>query len=148
MSDCNCIDCSMPGFPVLHYLLEFESVMLSNHLILCHPFSSCSQSFPTSGSFPVRWLLASGSQSTGALASASVLPVNFQGWFPLGMIGFNILAVQGTLKRLLQLHSLNASVLQCSAFFMVQLTYLYLTTGKTIALTYMNLCWPSDVCAF
>ena len=84
---CNCIDWSTPGFPVLHYLLEFESVMLSNHLILCHPFSSCSQSFPASGSFPMRWLLASGGQSTGASASASVLPVNFQGWFPLGMIG-------------------------------------------------------------
>ena len=74
---CHCIDCSTPGFPVLHYLLEFESVMLSNHLVLCHPFSSCSRSFPASGSFPVRWLLASGAQSTGASALASVLPMNF-----------------------------------------------------------------------
>ena len=67
--------------------MSIESVMPSNHLILCRPFSSCPQSFPTSGSFPVSCLLASGGQSIAALASVSVLPLNIQGWFPLGLIG-------------------------------------------------------------
>ena len=53
------------------------------------PFSSCPQSFQASGSFPVSWLFASDGQSTGASASASVLPMNIQGWFPLGLTGFN-----------------------------------------------------------
>ena len=71
-------------------LLKFifiESVMLSNHLILRHPFSSCPQSFTASGSFPVCWPFTSGGQSTGASALASVLPMNIQGQFPLGLIG-------------------------------------------------------------
>ena len=67
------------------------------------PFSSCPQSFPVAGSFPVSQLLASGDQSTGASASASVLPMNIQGWFPLGLTG--LLTVQGTLKSLLQHHN-------------------------------------------
>ena len=65
--------------------LSIESVMTSNHLILCAPFSSCPQSFPASGSFPVSWFFASGGQNIGASASASVLPMNIQGWFPLGL---------------------------------------------------------------
>ena len=92
-------------------------------------FSSCAQSFPASGSFPVSWLFASGDHSIGASASASVLPVNIQGWFPLG------LTIQGTFKNLLQHHSLKASILRLSAFFMVQLSHPYMTTGKSIALT-------------
>ena len=72
-------------------LLKFifsESVMLPNHLILCHPFSFCPRSFPASGSFPVCWLFTSGGQSTRASASASVLPMNIQGQFPLGLTGW------------------------------------------------------------
>ena len=61
--------------------------MLSNHLILYRPFSSCPHSFPASGSFPMSRLFASGGQSTGASASASVLPMNIQCWFPLGLTG-------------------------------------------------------------
>ena len=64
-------------------LTSIESVVPSNHLILCHAFSSCPPSFPASGSFPMSWLFAWGSQSTGA--SASVLPKNIQDWFPLGL---------------------------------------------------------------
>ena len=64
-------------------LMSIESVMPSNHLILCHPFSSCLQSFPASGSFPMSQLFISGDQSIGASASASVLPVYIHGWFPL-----------------------------------------------------------------
>ena len=106
--------------------------MPSNNLILCCPFSSCPQSFPASGSFLVSQPFATGGQSIGA--STSVLPVNIQGWFPLGLTGL-ISAVQGTLKSLLQHHYSKASILQRSAFIMVQLLNLYLATGKSMALT-------------
>ena len=70
-------------------LMFTKLVMPSNHLILCHLFSSCLQSFPESGTFPVSWLFASCGHSIGASvsASASVLPVNIQGWFPLEWTG-------------------------------------------------------------
>ena len=71
----------------------------------------------------------------GASASASVLPMNIQDWFPLGLTGLIILAVQGTLKCLLQHHSSKASILQCSAFFMIQLSDLNIINGKIIAFT-------------
>ena len=98
------------------------------------PFSSCLQSCPTSGSFPVSHFFISGGQRIGVSASASVLPVNIQDWFHW-MDWLNLLAVQGTLKSLLQHHSSKASILQRSVFFIVQLSHLYMTTGKTIALT-------------
>ena len=84
----------------------------------------------------MSWLFASGGQCIGALASASVLPMNIQDWFPLWFIDcFDLLAVQGTLKSLLQHHSSKASVLQSSAFFTVQFSHPYMSTGKTTALT-------------
>ena len=98
------------------------------------PFSICLQSLTASGPFPMSWLFASGSQRTGASASASVLPMNVQGWFPLGLTGL-IFLLSKWLKSLLQHHSLKASFLWHSAFFMVQLSHLYVTTGKIIALT-------------
>ena len=67
--------------------MSVESVMLSNCLILCCPVSFSLQSFPSSGSFPVNQLFTSGYQSIGASASASVLPMNKQSWFPLGLTG-------------------------------------------------------------
>ena len=82
---------------------------------------------------------ASGGQSIGVLASASVLPMNIQDWLPLLIktwtARFDLFAVQGPLKSLLQHHSSKASTLWCSAFFMVQLSHPHMTTGKTIALT-------------
>ena len=78
------------------------------------PFSSCSQSFPTSEFFPVSQFFASGGQSTRISASASVLPINSQDWFPLGLT--DLLAVQGTLKNLLQYHSSKASVFFMQSF--------------------------------
>ena len=99
------------------------------------PFSSCLQSFPASGSFLRSQFFTSGGQSMGASASASVLPMNIQDWFPLESAGLNLLAVQRTLKSLLQHHSSKASILQHSAFFMVQLSHPYMPTGKTIVLT-------------
>ena len=85
------MDCSAPGLPVHHQLLELaepmsiESVMPSSHLI---PFSSCFQSFPASGSFLRSQFLASGGQSIGVSSSASVLQMNIQDWFPLGWTGW------------------------------------------------------------
>ena len=99
-------------------------------------FSFCLQSFPASGSFQMSQLFASGGQSIGVSASASVLPMSIQGWFPLELINwFDLHAVQGTLKSFFQHHSSKASILWCSAFLMVQLSHQYMTTGKTIALT-------------
>ena len=98
------------------------------------PFSSCLQSFPASGFFSVSQFFSSGGQSIGVSTSTSVLPMNTQDWSPLGWTGW-ISAVQGTLKSLLQYHSSKTSILRCSAFFIVQLSHPYMTTGKTIALT-------------
>ena len=86
---CNPIDCSMPGLSVLHCLwsllklLSIESMMPSNHLILCHPLLLLPSIFPSINSFPVSQLFASGGQIIGSSALASVLPMNIQGWFPL-----------------------------------------------------------------
>ena len=129
---------------------------------LCHPtispfvipFSSCLQSFPASRSFPMSQFFTSGGQSIVASASASVLLMNIQDWFPLwltglislnsnehpGLISFrmdwlDLLAVWRTLKSLLQHHTSKASILQHSAFFTVQLSHPYMTTEKIIALT-------------
>ena len=102
-------------------------------IILCRPLLLCLQSFPASGPFPVSRHFTSGGQSIRASAAASVLPMNIQDWFKINW--FDLLAVQETLKSFLQHHSSKASILQCSAFFTVQLSHPYMTTGKTIALT-------------
>ena len=86
------------------------------------PFSSCLQSFPASGSFPMSQLLISGGQSIGVSASASVLSVNIQGWFPVGLTGWISLLSKG-LNGLLQHHSSKASILLCLAFFMVKVSH-------------------------
>ena len=80
-------------------------------------------------------LFTSGGQSTGASASASILSMNIQGLFPLGLTGLMSLLSKGLSKSLLQHHSSKASILQCSTFFMAQLSHPYMTTGKIIALT-------------
>ena len=97
-------------------------------------FSFCLQSFPASESFPKSQFFALSGQRTGASASASVLPMNIQDWVPL-INWFVLFAVQRTVKSLLQHHSSKALIPQCSAFFIVQLSHPYMTTGKTIALT-------------
>ena len=99
---CNPMDCSPPGFPVLIHP-EFAQTnvywvyMPSNHLIYCPLLLLLPWvfSFPASGSFPMNWLFASGGQSFGASASAEVLPMNIQGWFPLGLIGLISLQSKG-----------------------------------------------------
>ena len=108
----------------------------------CHPAISsslipfsCPQSLPESGSFPMSQLFARGGQSIGVSASISVFPMNTQDWSPLGWTGWISLQSKG-LSSLLQHHSSKASILWRSAFFIVQLSHPYMTTGKTIALTW------------
>ena len=120
-------------------LKSIESVMPSNHLI---PFSFCLQSFQSWGSFPKSWFFLSGGQSIRD--SASVLPMNIQGWFPLGLTGLISMQSKG-LSRAFSSTSWKASILWHSAFFTVQFSHPYMTTGKTIALT---ICQQSDTSNF
>ena len=115
-------------------LMSIKLVMPSNHLILCLPFLLLPSSLPASGSFLMSRLFASGGQSIGVSASKSVLPRTPRTDFER-MHWLDLLAVQATLKSLLQHHSSKASILWHSAFFMVQLSHPYMTTGKTLALT-------------
>ena len=132
-------DCSTPGFPLLLHFPELAQAHVSwvdEAIQPPHPLSSPSPpAFNLSqhqGLF--QWVSSSNqvAQSIGVSASASVLPLNIQGWFPLG---FPFFAVKGILKCILQQHNSKASVLWCSVFFMVRLSYPYMTTGRTIALT-------------
>ena len=127
-------------------LMSIELVMPSNHISeeeissSVIPFSSHLQSFPASGSSPMSQFSTSSGKRIGASVSALVLPMNIQGWFPLGTTGLTHLQCLWSPRdsqesSFLQHHSSNASTLWCPAFFMVQLSHLYMTTWKTIALT-------------
>ena len=135
------MDYSMPCFPVLNYLLEFAQThvqWVDDAIQPSHPLLPCSPPplnlSQHQGFFPVSWLFTSGGQNIGASALASVMSMNIQGWFPLGLTGLISLLSEG-LKSLLHHHNSKASILWHSAFFMVQLSCPYMTTGKTIALT-------------
>ena len=116
-------------------LMSIKLVMPSNHLILCHPLLLLPSVFPSIRYFQMSQFFASGGQSIRVSASASVPSVNIQDRFHLGWTGWISLAVQGTLKSLLQHHSSKASILWHLTFFILQLSHPYMTTGKTIALT-------------
>ena len=136
---CGPMDCSTPGFPVLHHLwsmlklMSIESVMPSNHLILCCPLFLLPLIFPS-----IR-VLSNESALHIRLPkywSFSISPSNeYSGLISFRIDWFDLLAVQGTLKSLLQHHSLKASILRHSIFFTVQLSHPYMATGKTTALT-------------
>ena len=111
--------------------MSIELVMPSNHLILCSPLLLLPSIFPSIKVFSMSQLFASGGQGIGDSASTSVLPPGLI----FRMDWLILLVVQGTLKSLLQHHSSKASILQCSALFIVQFSHPYMTTGKTIALT-------------
>ena len=120
----SCCICCTPGFPVFHYLPEFAQThvhWLGDAIQPSHPLSSPSPlAFNLSqhqGLFPVIWLFALCSQSIGTSASATVLPINIQGWFPWGLTGCISWLSKG-LKSLLQHHSSKAAILQCSAFLL------------------------------
>ena len=130
----------------------------SNSCILSHwchptisssavPFFSGLQSFPASGSFPMSHFFLSCGQSIGASASAYILPMSYSGLISFRIDWFYLLAVQGTLQSLLQHRSSKASILQRSAFFMIQLSRPYITTGKTQYTQYMAKC-SSKVCIY
>ena len=109
-------------------------LMPSNHLILCHPFLFLPSMFPSIRVFSKKSLLQIRWPKYQRF-NFSISPSNeYSALISSGMDWLDLLAVQGTLKSLLQHHSSKASILQCSAFFMVQLSHLYMTTGKTIAL--------------
>ena len=137
---CDPMDCSTPGLPVHHQvpelkLMSVEPVMPSNHLILCHPVLLLPSIFPSIRVFSNESVLRIRWPKYWSFCF-SISPSNeYSGLISFRMDWLNLLAVQGTLKSLLQHHSSKASILQCSAFFIVQLSHPYMTTGKTIALT-------------
>ena len=127
-------------------LMSIELVMPSNHLILCHPLLLLPSIFPSIRVFSnesalrIRW---------PKYWSFSISPSNeYSGLISFRIDWFGFLAVLGTLKSLLQHHSFKASILWCSAFFMVQLSHLYMTTGKNHSSYYRDLCQQSDASAF
>ena len=116
-------------------LMSIESVMPSNHLILCHPLLLPPSTFPSIMVFSNESVLCIRWPKYWSF-SFSIIPSNeYSGLISFRMDWFDLLSVQGTLKSLLQHHSSKTSILQCSAFFIVQLSHPYMTTGKTIALT-------------
>ena len=125
------------SFTISWSLLKFmliEPMMLSNHLILYIPLLFCLQSFPASQSFPMSQLCHMGWPKYWSFSFSNSPFSKYSGLISFRIDWFDLLAVQGTLKSLLQHHSSKASILWCSVFFMVQLSHPYMTTGKTIAL--------------
>jgi len=126
---CDPMDCNTPGFPVLQYLLEFAQThfrwVASNHLILCHPL----RVFSSESALCIRW------PKYWSFSFSSSPSNEYSGWFPLGLTGLISLQSKGLSRvfpsTIVQKHQL----IQQSAFFMVQLSHPYMTTGKTIALT-------------
>ena len=138
---CDSMDCSTPGFPVLHYLSEFvqthvhgvdDAIQPSHPLLLCSPPAlklSQHQGLSSESAIHIRW-------PKYWSFSFTISPSHeYSGLISFRIDWFDLLAVQGTLKSLLKYHNSKASILQHSAFFMVQLSHPYMTTGKTIALT-------------
>jgi len=116
-------------------LMSIESVMPSNHIILCHPLLLLPSVFPSIKDFSNESIIHIKWPKYWSF-SFSISPSNeYSEWMSFRMDWFDLLAVPGTLKSLLQHHNSKASLLWHSAFFMVQLSHLYVTTGKTIALT-------------
>ena len=119
----------------LFKLMSIESVMPSNHLILCCPLLPLPSIFPSIRVFSSESVLHIRWPEYWSFSFRISLPSEYSGLVSFRIDWFDLLAVQGTLKSRLNTHSSKASILQCSAFFMVQLSHPYMTTGKTIALT-------------
>ena len=143
------MDCSTPGLPGpspiprIYSNSSIGSVTPSNHLILCHPLLLLPSIFPSIGVFsnesvlqirwPKYWSFSFSISSSSEYSGLNSFKIDW----------LDVLAVQGTLKSLLQYHNSKASILHHSVFFVVQLAHPYMTTGKIIALT--RLCWQSNV---
>ena len=138
---CNPMDCSMPGLPVitnsqsLLKLMSIELVMPSNHLNLCPPLLLLPLIFPSIMVFSNESVLGIRWPKYWSFSFNISPSSEYSGLISFRMDWLDLLAVQGTLKSLLQHHSSEASIHQCSAFFLVQLSHPYMTTGKTVALT-------------
>ena len=139
---CDPMDCSMPGLPVHHQLLEFTQThvhRVSDAIQPSHPLSSSPS--PPALNLPqhqglFKWVSSLHQVPKDWSFSFNTSPSNeYSGLISFRMDWFTLLAVQGTLKSLLQHHSSKALILRCSAFFIVQLSHPYMTTGKTIPLT-------------
>ena len=135
------MDHRTPGFPVHHNsqrllkLMSIESVMPSNHLILCRPLLLLPSIFPTTRVFSNESTLRIRWPTYYSFSFSISLSNEYSGLISFGIDWLDLRAVKGTLKSLLQHHTSKASILQCSAFFIVQLSHPYKPTGKTIALT-------------
>ena len=138
---CDPMDCSMPGFLFFTIsrswlkLMSIELMMPPNHLILCCPLLLLPSIFPSIRIFSNELALRIRWPKYQSFSFSISLSNEYSGLVSFRMDWFDFLAVQGILKSLLQHHSLKASILQCSTFFMVQLSHPHMTTRKTIALT-------------
>ena len=133
---------SITNYQSLLKLMFIELVMPSNHLILCCPLLLLPSIFPSESVLCIRW------PKYWSFSISSSPSNEYSGLISFRMDWLNLLAVQGTLKSLLQHHSSKASVLWCSVFFTVQLSHPYITTGKTIGLTRWTFVGQSNVSAF
>ena len=141
LSECNPMKCSMPGFPVLHYLLEFSQIHLHCVNDTIQTSLPLLPSSPPTLNLSEHWVFSSELAlhirwpKYWRLSSSVHLSNEYSGLISFRMDWFDLLSVQRTLKSLLQQHNSKASILWCSTFFMVQLSHSYMTTGRTIALT-------------
>ena len=154
-NSCDPINCSTPGLPVHHQLpsppkpMSIESVMPPNHLILCRPLLFLTSIFASIRVFSYESLICIRWPKYWSFSSYISPSNEHPGLISFRMDWLDLLAVQGTLKSLLQHHCSKASILQHSAFFIVQLSCLYMTTGKIIALTkWISVGWllEEEVC--
>ena len=136
------MDCSTPGFPVRHQphwsllkLMSAESVMPSNHLMLCHPLLLLPSIFPSIKVFSNKSVLRIRWTKYWSLSLGISPSSEYSGLISFRIDWLDLLTVQGTLKSLLQHHSSKASILRHSAFFIAQLSHAFMMPGKTIALT-------------
>ena len=137
---CDPMDCRVPGFPIHHQIPELtqttfiQSVMPSNHLILCHPLLLLPSIFPRIRVFSNESVLYIRWPKYWSFSFSISPSIEYSGRISFRMDWLHLLAVQGTLKILLHHHSSKSSILRCSAFFLVLLSHPCMTTGKTIAL--------------
>ena len=148
------MDCSTPGFPVLHYsrsllkLMSIESVMLSNYFILCHPLLLLPSIFPSTRVFSNKSALCIRWPKYWSFSFSNRSSNEYSGLISFSVDWFDLLAVQGTLKSLFQHHNSKESILRCLAFFMVPTLISFHDYWKNHSFNHTDLCWQSDVSAF
>ena len=148
---CDPIDGNMPGFPVLHFLrslLQLTSIELVMPFSSCHPLLLVPLVFPSIRVFSNQLALHIKWTKYWSFSFSLNLSNEYSQLISIRTDWFDLLTVQGTLKSLLQHHNSKASILQCSAFFTLQLSHLYMTTGNnhSFDFDYMDLCQQSDLC--